>query len=312
MKTSLAHFSRIEAKIMRSSITGETYSLSKEISRYFGARQVSVTQERISPGHRSSSPHRHSHLEELVIVCRGTINLHSGVEIHPLSEGSCVFFPPEDEALHHFSNGTEEEVELLVISGPRDRDQVITELTPLWTPPSLETDRTLLRAISAADAEAIFAYASNPKVSQLTLWEPHRSVKDSRDFVQLYCLPNYHLGIPEPWGITLKSNPDRVVGTIGCFWANRMSGTMELAYAIAEEHWGHGLVAEAAQAVLKTCFQLFDPVRIQARCKSENRASARVMEKIGMNHEGTLRSSVFSKNRYWDMVHYSILNPKKP
>ena len=78
---------------------------------------------------------------------------------------------------------------------------------------------------------------------------------------------------------------------------------MELAYAIGEDQWGRGLVAEASEAVMNFCFKEFSLKRIQARCKIDNVASRRVMEKIGMTFEGTLKSAVFDRQRHWDM-HY--------
>lgn len=80
---------------------------------------------------------------------------------------------------------------------------------------------------------------------------------------------------------------------------------MELAYAIAEEYWGKGLVAEAAQAVIDYCFKEFSLKRIQARCKTENKASARVMEKVGMAYEGTLKSAIFHRSRFWNMHYFA-------
>jgi len=81
--------------------------------------------------------------------------------------------------------------------------------------------------------------------------------------------------------------------------------TMELAYAISEDQWGKGLVAEASQSVMDYCFKEFGLKRIQARCKVENQASAKVMQKIGINFEGTLKSSIFHRERYWDMHYYA-------
>ena len=54
-------------------------------------------------------------------------------------------------------------------------------------------------------------------------------------------------------------------------------------------------------------FRAFDVERVQARCKVENVASARVMEKLGMRYEGTLRSLVFHGGRYWDVEYRSVL-----
>jgi [ribosomal protein S5]-alanine N-acetyltransferase len=47
--------------------------------------------------------------------------------------------------------------------------------------------------------------------------------------------------------------------------------------------------------------------KIQARCEVNNIASARVMEKAGMQLEGILRQQIFVKGRYWDLKTYSIL-----
>jgi len=92
---------------------------------------------------------------------------------------------------------------------------------------------------------------------------------------------------------------------LGCFWVSKPAKTMELAYAISEDQWGKGLVAEASQSVMDYCFKEFGLKRIQARCKVENQASAKVMQKIGINFEGTLKSSIFHRERYWDMHYYA-------
>ena len=85
---------------------------------------------------------------------------------------------------------------------------------------------------------------------------------------------------------------------------------MELAYAISQDYWGQGLVPEASQAVVNYCLKEFGLKRIQARCKSENKASARVIGKIGMKFEGSLKSAIFHREKYWDMDYYAIIPSK--
>jgi ribosomal-protein-alanine N-acetyltransferase len=174
-----------------------------------------------------------------------------------------------------------------------------------WTPPTLITDRLILRPIGIGDAESIFAYAKNPNVCKYTLWEKHESVKDSFEYIKDYIFDYYSNGVPEPLGITLKENPQKVIGTVGCFWTSKSAKAMELAYAIGEDHWGKGLVAEASQAIMDYCFKEFSLKRIQARCKTENKGSSRVMEKVGMTYEGTLKSAIFHRNKFWDMHYYA-------
>lgn len=174
-----------------------------------------------------------------------------------------------------------------------------------WKPPMLETDRLILRAITLDDAPAIFAYAKNPNVSRHTLWEAHVSIEDSVAFIKDYIFPSYSKGAPEPFGIAFKKSPETLIGTVGCFWISKPARSMELAYALAEEHWGKGLVAEAAKVTMEHCFKEYSLKRIQARCKVENKASARVMEKVGMSYEGTLKSSIFHRNQFSDVHYYA-------
>ena len=175
-----------------------------------------------------------------------------------------------------------------------------------WAPTPLETARLFLRAITLEDAPAIFDYAKNPNISRFTQWEPHRSIEDTYAFFNDYVLPRYRNQNPEPLGIALKSDPGRIVGTVGCFWNTAESRCMELAYAISEPLWGKGLVPEAANAIIAQILKETNAIRVQARCVVENTASARVMEKVGMTREATLRSALWYRGRAWDMYLYAL------
>jgi ribosomal-protein-alanine N-acetyltransferase len=189
--------------------------------------------------------------------------------------------------------------------------KILNDPKPNWSPPILETNRLVLRPIELRDAEAIFSYAKNPNVCKYTLWETHQSIQDSLNYIKDYIFDYYSKGVPEPFGIALKEEPEKIIGTAGCFWVSKQSKAMELAYAIAEEYWGKGLVAEASQEVMDFCFKEFNLKRIQCRCKTGNKASARVMEKVGMSFEGTLRSAIYHREKYWDMHYYAkVLNEK--
>jgi [ribosomal protein S5]-alanine N-acetyltransferase len=59
----------------------------------------------------------------------------------------------------------------------------------------------------------------------------------------------------------------------------------ELLYALARPHWGTGLATEAAVASLAFGFERAGLTRVVAYAVPENRASTRVMEKVGMEFE---------------------------
>jgi [ribosomal protein S5]-alanine N-acetyltransferase len=108
-------------------------------------------------------------------------------------------------------------------------------VTDDWTPPTLETERLILRPIVPDDAQAVFQYASNPAVTRFTLFETHRTIDDSRLFTEEYTRTRYANREPDPFGIVLKDNQRQtVVGALGAYWASQPNLTMEFGYSIAE------------------------------------------------------------------------------
>jgi [ribosomal protein S5]-alanine N-acetyltransferase len=81
----------------------------------------------------------------------------------------------------------------------------------------------------------------------------------------------------------------------------------ELGYWIGKPYWGHGYCTEAAQAVLRYAFSDLAPVRVHASHFTRNPASGRVMQKIGMRHEGCRRQHVKKWDKTEDLEVYGIL-----
>jgi ribosomal-protein-alanine N-acetyltransferase len=185
-----------------------------------------------------------------------------------------------------------------------------------WRPPTLQTPRLILRGLEESDADAIFAYASSPTVTQYVLWEKHQSKDETLGYLRDHVLPRYLEKTPEPYGICLKETPETVIGTIGCHRVGGLNRTMEMGYVLSESYHRRGIMPEAAAALLDYVFANTDTERVQAHSMAENVPSQRVMQKIGMRHEGCLRSALFHRGRFWDMEMYSILRgewtPKPP
>ncbi len=105
---------------------------------------------------------------------------------------------------------------------------------------------------------------------------------------------------------------DRVIGSIGVFrQGNIHRQTAELGYYIAESHWGMGIMTEAVRRVCAYVFENSNIIRIYAEPFSYNRASCRVLEKAGFQHEGTLKSNAVKNGRIIDMELYARIRPEK-
>ena len=83
----------------------------------------------------------------------------------------------------------------------------------------------------------------------------------------------------------------------------------ELGYAYGRRHWGKGIGTEACRAVIDFGFQVLELHKIYARHFVSNPASGRVMQKSGMEYEGTQKSHDFKDGRFEDVASYGILHP---
>ena len=63
-------------------------------------------------------------------------------------------------------------------------------------------------------------------------------------------------------------------------------GHVDLGFRIAPPHWGHGFATEAARAALQLGFERFHLPRVIARAMPQNRASRRVLSKLGFRQIG--------------------------
>jgi len=180
-------------------------------------------------------------------------------------------------------------------------------IDPGWRPPTLTTERLLLRALTPADAESLFRHASNPNVTRFASWDAHTSIDQSRRFVNEYAPSQYLQAIPEPIAICERGNPAEVIGCTGGTWADRNNMCMEIGFWVAEPYWGRGYVPEAARELVRWLFATYTVERVQAHCLAENTASARALEKIGLRFEGIARSAVHLRGRFWDIRKYAVL-----
>jgi RimJ/RimL family protein N-acetyltransferase len=81
----------------------------------------------------------------------------------------------------------------------------------------------------------------------------------------------------------------------------------ELGYWIGVPFWGNGYASEAAQQVVRHGFDSVKLNRIFATVFTGNKASERVLQKLGMKHEGCMRQFVLKWGKFLDVELFSIL-----
>ena len=170
---------------------------------------------------------------------------------------------------------------------------------------NLNTERLLLRPFRLEDVDDVVAYANDEQWSQYLVRIPYPYTRrDGEQFIA-YALGSSWEEIPQ-WAIVLDGT---VVGGITLDIVPR-DLRANLGYALAREHWGKGLSTEAAWSVVSYGFDKLGLKTITARTDARNAASSRLMEKLGMTREGTLRSRFLERGdggHRVDQVCFSLL-----
>ncbi len=81
----------------------------------------------------------------------------------------------------------------------------------------------------------------------------------------------------------------------------------EVGWAVSSAQWGQGYATEAAREMIGWGFRNLNVHRVVAFCHSLNRASVRVMQKLGMHQDGILRETRWLNGAWWDECVYSVL-----
>jgi ribosomal-protein-alanine N-acetyltransferase len=82
---------------------------------------------------------------------------------------------------------------------------------------------------------------------------------------------------------------------------------MEIGYFFVPSERGKGYGTEAVQLMVDYLFLSKELARIHAIADVRNRASQRVLEKAGLQREGTMRKCLFNRGEWRDYYLYSIL-----
>ena len=170
----------------------------------------------------------------------------------------------------------------------------------------LETERLILRRFKIDDyVEMYNNWACEDAVTKFLTWQTHTNQDVTKsvlaDWISKYANKDFY-----NWAIELKEE-NRLIGNISVVSLREETLSAILGYCMGSKWWGKEIMPEAGKAVLKYLFEEVGFNRIAANHDKNNPKSGRVMQKIGMTYEGTLRSAGFCNQGIIDDVRYSIL-----
>jgi [ribosomal protein S5]-alanine N-acetyltransferase len=171
--------------------------------------------------------------------------------------------------------------------------------------PILETERLRLREITQDDAEGIFACFSNENVTRYYGQDTLENIEQAEKFIELFS-KNYIEKKGIRWGIERKGTKG-IIGTIGFNVWSPKHRRAEIGYEIHPHYWGKGYAFEAASKAISYGFEGMDLTRIGAVVFVENNGSNLLLDKIGFQREGILRSYMYQNGQAHDTYVYSLI-----
>lgn len=152
----------------------------------------------------------------------------------------------------------------------------------------IQTSRLILREFQRQDLQALAPILADPKVMKFSPTGVC-SVEQVQERIEDYiaCYSEFGFG---KWAVVLKES-NKLIGYCGLA-VDKIDGKneKELGYRLDSKYWGQGLATEAASAAIKYGFDQFKLPYVLGLVERENKASVKVLEKIGMQYQ---RQTIF-------------------
>ncbi|MDA0346949.1 MAG: GNAT family N-acetyltransferase [Verrucomicrobia bacterium] len=153
-------------------------------------------------------------------------------------------------------------------------------------PLSFVTENIAGRKPTLADTKAMFdTYAQDPEVTRYLVFKPYEKIEDLQSWLS-YIIKEWDKKPGIMYLLHKRNEPDVLVGSFSIIIDGFKA---EVGYLLARPYWGQGMITEVLRYWIGWALAQPKIFRIGAVCDVDNPASGRVMEKAGMEFEGTLR-----------------------
>lgn len=175
-----------------------------------------------------------------------------------------------------------------------------------------ETERLILKILDKSYAQLVLDYYLRNK-SFLEEWEPVKSKEFYTKQYQEEQLDNEFSNIDNKRSFKLwvfkKEDNSRIIGSVS--FSNIVWGAFlscHLGYKLDKDEINKGYMTEAIQKGIEVMFNEFGLHRIEANIMPKNKASLRVVEKLGFYNEGLAYKYLKINGKWEDHIHMVLLN----
>ena len=170
----------------------------------------------------------------------------------------------------------------------------------------MRTDRLVIREYRRGDIDDFLRVVRQPEIYKTTYGIPRNYTRLQAIQWMKYLKNSSRQMKSYEFGMFLRDS-GAYLGNVGLINVSMVHNHADISYYIDTQQRNKGYTTEAAKEMLRIGFDYFGFEKISGLCMSINLASRRVMEKIGMKFEGTMRSDLLKDGIYYDVDRLSIL-----
>jgi RimJ/RimL family protein N-acetyltransferase len=148
----------------------------------------------------------------------------------------------------------------------------------------LETERLILREMLPSDAAALFEMDGNPNVHKYLWNKPLTSIDEVYQYIEM--VRNQYLENNIGRFVVVLKETNELIGWAGLKYntekVNNKVHFYDIGYRLNEKFWGKGYASEASFAWLDYGFNVMKIKVMEAAAHTDNIASNRILQKIGL------------------------------
>ena len=142
---------------------------------------------------------------------------------------------------------------------------------------TIVTERLVIRPIDVSDADEIHKYAGDKEIDMM-LFLPNDTVEQTVEFTQ-NAVHEWSKEKPFVREYVMLYN-GRIIGGIDLEAPDE--STFEIGWVVSKDYRNKGFTTEAGNALIGYAFEKLSAKKVIAHCDIRNRASEKVMKKLGM------------------------------
>lgn len=169
----------------------------------------------------------------------------------------------------------------------------------------LTTERLTLRQLKSDDEEGLFDIYSDIEVMKYWSSLPFNNLGQASEMISN---AKKWWGTGESTCLAIEeSSSNLVIGTVSLFNFHEESKRAEIGYILRRSHWGYGFMAEALIKIIDYSFFDLGLNRLEADIDPDNKASAKLLKKLGFSLEGRLKQRWIVNGKASDSEMYGLV-----